>query len=341
MALEQSDYLELFWSLLDLSKYDELRSTIPKSFSWNILHPVNKTTVLVAACKLPVGGAEEEPILNLIEWLVKNGASISQKCGNSTRNYGLWKTNDEANTKILVEYKGHSVMSYIKAWQDALHLKPEWKQQFDFLTKVVERIARASSQLHTRRRASVDEGIVDIWEKYLHATSSHDLTIEASDGRVTAHAQMLMEASPVVQAMLASPMKECQTKQIQLKDTSSSAVTLFLEALYTCSLQGDPDYKTALSALDLAHRWQVEVVVAILADVVEELINQESFAEIAEHAALKGLDKLKKACQRFGSENAAIQEQLGEGKFPKVVQDLFEVSHGEAKSQPIKKRKRL
>ena len=108
-----------------------------------------------------------------------------------------------------------------------------------------------------------------IWEKFLHATASHDLDIEAADGRVTAHAQMLMEASPVVQAMLLSPMKERQTKQIKLKDTSSSAVTLFLEVLYTCSSQGDPDYKTALSALDLAHRWQVEVVVEILADFIE------------------------------------------------------------------------
>ena len=336
-----SDYLELFWSLLDLSKHDELRSTIPRNFSWNILHPVHQTPVLIAACKLPVVAQEEERILDLIEWLVKSGASISQKSGNSTTSYSLWKTNDKANTTITVEYRGHSVMSYINAWREALQGKPEWKQQFDFLAKVVERIARASRQLHTRRRASVDEGIVDIWEKYLHATISHDLTMEASDGRVTAHAQMLMAASPVVQAMLGSPMKERQTQQIQLKDTSSSAVTLFLEALYTCSLQGDPDYKTALSGLDLAHRWQVEVVVAILADVVEELINQESFAEIAEHAALKGLDQLKKACQRFGSKNVAIQEQLGKGKFPKVVRDLFDVFDGEEKSQPVKKRRRL
>lgn len=332
-----NDYLELFWTLLDLAKYDELRSSIPKNFSWNILHPEYKTTILVRACRFPADGRTEEDILNTVEWLVKSGASISQKCGNSTTSkYSLWKTNDEANTKITVEYRGHSVMSYINAWREALQGKPEWKQQFDFLAKVVERIARASRQLHTRRRASVDEGIVDIWEKYLHATISHDLTIEASDGRVTAHAQMLMAASPVVQAMLGSPMKERQTQQIQLKDTSSSAVTLFLEALYTCSLQGDPDYKTALSGLDLAHRWQVEVVVAILADVVEELINQESFAEIAEHAALKGLDQLKKACQRFGSKNVAIQEQLGKGKFPKVVQDLFQEK---ATTQPVKKRK--
>ena len=336
-----SDYLELFWSLLDLSKHDELRSTIPRNFSWNILHPVHQTPVLIAACKLPVVAQEEERILDLIEWLVKSGASISQKSGNSTTSYSLWKTNDKANTTITVEYRGHSVMSYINAWREALQGKPEWKHTFDFLAKVVDRIAKASGQLQRGNRSAVHEGIVDIWEKFLHAKDSHDLDIEAADGHVTAHARMLMGASPVVQAMLASPMQERHTKRIRLKDTSCSAVTLFLETLYTCSSQGDPDYQTALSALDLAHRWQVDVVVEVLADFIEGLIAEASFAAIAEHAALKGLDQLKKACQRFGSKNVAIQEQLGKGKFPKVVRDLFDVFDGEEKSQPVKKRRRL
>ena len=59
--------------------------------------------------------------------------------------------------------------------------------------------------------------------------------------------------------------------------------------MYTCSTQGDPDYKTVLEALDLAHRWQVEVVVPILADLLETMITDESFAAIAEHAILKAL----------------------------------------------------
>ena len=101
----------------------------------------------------------------------------------------------------------------------------------------------------------------------------------------------------MVQAMLVSPMKERQTKQIKIKDTSSCAVTLFLEVLYTCSSQGDPDYKTALSALDLAHRWQVEVVVEILADFIEgpgldqsgfSAIKAEQFATGLVHIGAKG-----------------------------------------------------
>jgi hypothetical protein len=38
--------------------------------------------------------------------------------------------------------------------------------------------------------------------------------------------------------------------------------------LYTCSVQEGLDHQTALGALDLAHRWQAEVVVAILADLL-------------------------------------------------------------------------
>jgi len=38
--------------------------------------------------------------------------------------------------------------------------------------------------------------------------------------------------------------------------------------LYTCSAQDEPDHETASHALDLAHRWQVEVVVAILTDLL-------------------------------------------------------------------------
>lgn len=61
--------------------------------------------------------------------------------------------------------------------------------------------------------------------------------------------------------------------------------------MYTCSSHCKPDYKTALHALDLAHRWQVEVVTALLVEALREMITDESFAEIAEHAVLKAWDR--------------------------------------------------
>lgn len=50
-----------------------------------------------------------------------------------------------------------------------------------------------------------------------------------------------------------------------------------------------------LLALDLAHRWQVFQVVAIFAEVLQEMLTEESFAAIAEAAVLKDLEALKKA----------------------------------------------
>eukprot|EP00434_Breviolum_minutum_P010014 symbB.v1.2.008832.t1/scaffold556.1/size187764/3 len=148
---------------------------------------------------------------------------------------------------------------------------------------------------------------------------------------------MLKEASPVVRAMLESSMKERQTQRIQLNDTPREAVSLLLEILYTCSSQSEPDYKTVLSALDLAHRWQVQVVVRILGELLEQMITDASFASIAEHAALKGLEALKKACQRFGAESKIIQDQLKKDTLPKVVKEMF---HQEtAVGAPRKKRK--
>ena len=335
------NYLELFWELLEVKNLEQLRSSVPDDFDWTVLHPTRKTTVLLEALKpFPDDPMKEAHCLNLIEWLVKAGANYSQKSGASNISYLMWKT-DDPSTKLSVPYKGHSALSFVAAWRQEFKGKDHECEQ-RFLVKVVDAISRASSQRQsTRRRVIVDEGILENWEEFLHATESHDLTIEAADGCVTAHGQMLKQASPVVQAMLGSPMKERQAQQIQLRDTSSSAVRLVLETLYTCSSQSDPDYKTALSALDLAHRWQMEVVVAILSDLVAELITEESFAAIAEHAALKGLDTLKKACQSFGSQNAAIQAQIKKDQFPKAVLDLFSGSKKTLTSQPAKKRKRL
>ena len=64
-------------------------------------------------------------------------------------------------------------------------------------------------------------------------------------------------------------------------------IATFLRILYTCSAQQKPDYTAALQALDLAHRWQVQVVVTILSDLLGGMITDESFAAIAEQAALK------------------------------------------------------
>ena len=82
-----------------------------------------------------------------------------------------------------------------------------------------------------RPRVSIDEGIADLWEKSLVEKDSHDLSLETADGVVTAHGFFVKKASPVVTAMLESPMQEGKAQRIEIKDTSSKAVSLFLEML--------------------------------------------------------------------------------------------------------------
>ncbi|CAK9068118.1 unnamed protein product [Durusdinium trenchii] len=219
----------------------------------------------------------------------------------------MWKADNKDATIVTVTYACHSAVSYVAAWKSLLsQRKEDWSRVQAYLTKVL-RCFTAQSEALPQARISIRQGIVDLWERCLMDTSSQDLTFNTADGEVTAHSHVLAQASPVVAAMLSSPMKEGQKCLIEVKDASSNSVSLFLELLYTCSTKLDPDYQMVLQALDVAHRWQVEVVVTILADLLQGMITDESFVAIAEHSVLKGLENLKTAARRFGAESAAVQ----------------------------------
>ena len=106
MSQMSSDEVDLIWSLLKRSNYDQLRVTVPDDFCWNILHPTDETTMLVAACQFPTGGRKAESILDIIEWLVMSGASLSQKCAKSNKYHYLSKTNDKENIRKHTNQSG-------------------------------------------------------------------------------------------------------------------------------------------------------------------------------------------------------------------------------------------
>eukprot|EP00439_Symbiodinium_sp_Y106_P043521 s2269_g5.t1 len=139
----------------------------------------------------------------------------------------------------------------------------------------------------------------------LNSNGAHDLTFQTGQGPVTAHAHMLMDASPVLKAMLESSMKEGTTQCIDVKDSSSQGVTLLLQMIYTCSSQDEPSYGTFLEALDLAHRWQVTDAVSIISQALSGMLEPKSFPSIAEAAVLKGLEGLKTACRSFARTSSA------------------------------------
>jgi len=334
-----SERMRLFWTFLDIRKFDDARKCIDEDFQCNALHPERGTTLLVAAtasgmCKTT---AEQEQCLELIKALKVRGASWTQAC-RSKSSQSMYKNADPESTKLFVNFGTHSALSFVQAWLKQFHGKEGWEYNASFLHKVLQTFLAETQP--SRNKLAIDEGIVDLWENLLMATDSHDLTIDTAEGPVTAHAQMLKAASPVVRAMLESSMKERRTQRIQLNDTPRYAVSLLLEILYTCSSQNEPDYKTVLSALDLAHRWQVQVVVRILGELLEQMITDESFPSIAEHAALKGLEALRKACQKFGAESKVIEDQLKKDTLPKVVKELFHQETAAA-GAPRKKRKRF
>eukprot|EP00913_Durusdinium_trenchii_P000766 g715.t1 len=122
---------------------------------------------------------------------------------------------------------------------------------------------------------------------------------------------------------------------------SSSDPKGLLRILYTCSTHNEPDYKTALQALDLAHRWQVDVVVMVLANLLQGMITDENFSEIAEHAVLKDVEGLKTAIQRHAAESPAVKAQLKGGHLPAAVQKLFASTASATPEQLPKRRKRL
>ena len=129
---------------------------------------------------------------------------------------------------------------------------------------VLSVIATAASA--KRHKVAVHQAVMDRWESAREMTSTHNVTFETADGAITAHDHILMAASPVLQAMLQSTMKEGQQKQISVADSSGTGVSLLLDMLYTSSTRTDPDFKTMLVALDLAHRWQVQDVVKLLSE---------------------------------------------------------------------------
>ena len=178
------DYLELFWTLLGVRNLEQLKRSIPDDFDWSVLHPINKTTILVEALNLQHQGEDN---LNLIEWLVEERCKFFAKVWSAlvaTNLDSVGSRGSKESTKISVNCENLSFLSYISAWRTEFKGKDEWKQQAcSSLTKWWTELQKASSQPQSMRpRAPVDLGIIENWENYLASAASHDLTIEAADG---------------------------------------------------------------------------------------------------------------------------------------------------------------
>ena len=227
---------QLFLAFLeDGYPLEDLKQLNLEGFDWSC-RAGDGLTLLVVRIHTALGDSTSfADALSAIEWLIHSGASIEQEC---TGGHSLWCWTQKPEVPhVTVDCKGHNAISYVRTLQKQMreHLS-EWKVQEDFLVRVMKTFAVASGQRAAGPRVSVHDGITELWVKSLAAKHSHDLTIETADGLVTAHAHFLKTASSVVTAMLESPMKEGKAQRIEVKDTSSKAVSLFMEMLGCLSL---------------------------------------------------------------------------------------------------------
>ena len=281
---------------------------------------------------------------NMLEWMIQAGANPLQTTASGSK-YKFHKSSDQDNTCIEIPLAGHSAITFVCAVLGAMEKAEragvgiDWSGRAEAFRMYLTALTTGASAPATQNLL-VPQSVVDIWESVQRMTSTHNVIFETADEEVSAHDLVLVAASPVLKAMLESTMKEGSSKRISVKDSSGSGVRLFVDMLYTSSTRDEPDYKTVLVALDLAHRWQVNGVVTVLAGLLPEMITVDSFGAIAEAAMLKGLQPLQRACRTFGASNGMIKAMLKEGTLPAEVRKLMGESEAPAAEQGERKRRR-
>ena len=270
--------------------------------------------------------------------MMKAGADPLQTCS-STDSHKVWKSNDKDNTLIATPYKGSAISfacAHLKALKAAT-VGTDWSGRITMFQHFLEALTQG---VRTRNNVSVPQGVVDMWESIREMTSTHNVIFETADEEVSAHDLVLVAASHVLKAMLESTMKEGSSKRISVKDSSGSGARLFVDMLYTSSTRDEPDYKTVLVALDLAHRWQVDRIVPVLAGMLPEMLTVDSFVAIAEAAMLKGLESLQRACRTFATNNSEIKTMVERCTLP-AVRKLLGESEAPAAEQGQRKKRRI
>lgn len=335
------------WSLLDTGDLENLQAFTPPHFAWLSIHEDDKITPLQKAALAGISSEDFDPYFRVIEWVVGEGADPAQQAPVScTYGTDLWKNHDKKGTRVHIDYKNHSAVSLVLSCRKCLEhemsqkgkQQADWTREIEYLKGALARMAKTEANVKPPR-ITISRSVLELWESLCHCSKTHNVTFETSDGQVTAHDLVLQKASPVLDAMLFGSLVEARRKTIDVKDASSSGVSLFLEVLYTGCTCNDLEWETVLTAMDLAHRWAVDYIVVMLSGILQTLINDENFVAITEAAAYKGPDTLRKACRMFGNNNKTVQAQLKAGKLPRVVQDLLGVSEGLVNGQ--KKRRIL
>ncbi|CAE7457056.1 unnamed protein product [Symbiodinium sp. CCMP2456] len=341
------DILKRFVMLADLAG---LQKFAPPCFAWSRTAD-GELPLLFEAFRIGIVKATDGTVkqrLQIVEWMIKSGADPLLRLPRKLRDpcAFAWhrsesQTEEDKSDKIHVEAPGHCLLSFALALLEAFHETQLQTTRYDramaFVQEVVSIISRMKGQ---RPKIEVDQTVIDRWEAIRGMTATHNVTFATADGPVTAHDIALMATSPVLSAMLQSCMTEGSRKHIEVKDSSAAGVSLFLDLVYTSSTCSEVQYKTALEALDPAHRWQVEGVVRVLEEILQGMITDSSFIDIASAATLKSLLGLEKACATFAQNSKALRQMSQNGELPPALEKfLGHVSTASDTSSPNKRRR--
>ncbi|CAE7781442.1 ADK [Symbiodinium sp. CCMP2592] len=283
-------------SVIELGDLEALQRVTPADYDWSdFVSKTSRLPLVLVMVTAPV--TETESRVKMLNWMVQTGADPFEKepTNGASESYETWQKSKGEDSKIKVSFAGHCATTFACTLLKALLSSPYaegFQPRIEAYRGFVKALT-AGTNRPLQSNLSVPQSVVDTWESIREMTSTHNVIFETADGEVSAHDLVLLAASPVLKAMLESTMKEGSSKRIPVKDSLGSGVRLLVDMLYTSSTRDDPDYKTVLVALDLAHRWQATGIVPVLAGILAEMITIESFAAIAESAMLKGLESLQ------------------------------------------------
>lgn len=220
----------------------------------------------------------------------------------------------------------------------------------ELLDHVLEVIAANAQRTPTIR---IPEAIADLWDRVSQrAKQEGDVTIISSDASSSkAHKMFLEEASPVLKAMLRTPMKEgrgvgstsaqcCHEISV---DEPGSVVEAFVSLLYTGAFFSENDEGPGVSVLlgvfRLCHLWQVQNLVDLLEIRLMREVLPENLEMLLEAAILHGAQALKQKCIRIALEDSAVREQTERGEFKPAVLAELRLAMFPAESKPQKRRR--
>ncbi|CAE8738238.1 unnamed protein product [Polarella glacialis] len=355
-GIRDSELLWL-WALLEEAECESIKATCPPDFNWSTLHPEMGMTALqvlftslIHVRKFTHSDDDDQirkraEILNLAEWMISQGADPTLKAPDDCQSgVGRFK-GDNKQTKIEICFGGLSaITALMKVRLQMVEQCLEGTRIDNYYTdiecfgKLLAVFSRPDPSGRKKVMVSMDSSVMHVWELMCNDKATHDVSFHTADGSVSAHASILSKCSPVLAAMLSSDMTEGRKRLIEVKDAPGAGVQLFLELMYTGSTGSELGLEAALSALDLAHMWQVHNVVRMLEQILHEMLCDDNFASVAEAAQLKDLKVLMCACKAFGAASTSVQAQLTARGCPVPVLALMGVSE-ERFGKPAKKRR--